>query len=76
MAQRFYKALAQALSAGATSDPHRTIEWTKIKGIARKFGYVGSDKDAPDTLKTTVWLNSHNRARVSDSMARFSFINA
>ena len=38
--------------------PHRTIELQKVTGIARQFGWVGSDKEAGDTLKTTVGLNS------------------
>ena len=35
-----------------------------------------SDKDARDTLKTAVWLNSRHRARVAGLRTLFSFNNA
>ena len=76
MAQQFHQARAQVLSAGVTFGPYATLELQKVTGIARQFGWVGSDKDARDTRKTTAGLNTQYKVRVPELMKRFSFKNA
>ena len=68
---RLFGAPANALNAGCKFEERASLEWSLVVGAARRYGWVGGQKEAIRVLKMLDLLNSSYRMRRERMLARF-----
>ena len=68
---KLFAALAKALNAVFKFEEKGSIEWRLVIGVARRYGWVGEDKEALNIFKMLDLLKTAYRVRREKLQAQF-----